>query len=214
MSRLSMFIGITVFVAIQTSLSHAGQYNQVLNIGDVAPTWEGLVGVDDKPHALTDLASKEVVVVVFTCNSCPYAVDAEDRLIALHKKYLDRGVALIAINVNKVEEDLLSAMKEKATEKGFEFPYLFDATQQIARDFGAMVTPEVYVLDAQRRVRYMGSIDDSPDGKQIQAKFVESAIDAVLAGDSPEITETVPIGCRLRYERKRQPRRVAPAPQP
>jgi peroxiredoxin len=169
--------------------------------------WEGLEGVDGKRHSLSDLEAKQVVVVAFTCNSCPYAVDAEDRLIALHKKYADQNVALVAINVNKVEEDLLPAMKRRAEEKGFEFPYLFDGTQQIARDFGAMVTPECYVLDAKRRVRYMGSIDDSPDGRQIAKKYLESAIDAVLAGEDPEIRETVPIGCQVRYERTRRSKR-------
>jgi hypothetical protein len=113
----------------------------------------------------------------------------------------------VAINVNKVEEDLLPAMKQKAEEKSFEFPYLFDVTQKIARDFGAMKTPEVYVLDDKRRVRYMGSIDDSPDGRQITKKYLESAIDSVLAGEDPEIRETVPIGCRVRYERTRRSRR-------
>jgi peroxiredoxin len=206
MARIALAVSTIVFTLFsQTAL--AGKYNQVLNIGDPAPVWKGLAGVDDESHSLDELSSKKVIVVVFTCNSCPYAVDAEDRLIELHKKYSGRGVALVAINVNKVEEDLLPAMKEKAKEKGFEFPYLFDGTQQIAKDYGAIVTPECYVLDSERNIRYMGSIDDSPDGKQIQNKYLESAIDAVLAGGKPEITETVPIGCQVRFERQRSSRR-------
>jgi peroxiredoxin len=210
MIRIGLAIA-TVACGLFASVALAGKYNQVLSIGDRAPAWEGLIGVDDKPHSMDDWASQKVMVVVFTCNSCPYAVDAEDRLIELHKKYADRGVALVAINVNKVDEDLLPAMKEKAREKGFAFPYLFDETQQIARDLGAMVTPECYVLDAERRVRYMGSIDDSPDGKQIGNKYLESAIESVLAGDTPSIRETVPIGCRVRYERQRSSRRRSPS---
>ena len=143
--------------ACLSGLAEAGEYNQVLDIGDPAPAWEGLIGVDDKLHSMADWSSQKVLVVVFTCNSCPYAVDAEDRLIELCKKYADRGVAMVAINVNKVDEDLLPAMKEKAAEKKFPFAYLFDETQQIARDYGAMVTPECYVLDAKRKVLYMGS---------------------------------------------------------
>ena len=200
----------TITCGLVAGVALAGKYNQVLNIGDRAPAWQGLIGVDDKPHSMDDWSSQKVMVVVFTCNSCPYAVDAEDRLIDLHKNYADRGVALVAINVNKVDEDLLPAMKEKAREKGFDFPYLFDETQQIARDYGAMVTPECYVLDAERRVRYMGSIDDSPDGKQIGNKYLESAIESVLAGDAPSISETVPIGCRVRYEQQRSSRRKSP----
>ncbi len=208
MTRVSAALGCgAIFPLLLSGVVLAGEYNQVLDIGDPAPAWEDLEGVDGNRHSLSDLEAKQVVVVVFTCNSCPYAVDAEDRLIALHNKYADQNVALVAINVNKVEEDLLPAMKQKAEEKGFKFPYLFDGTQKIARDFGAMVTPECYVLDSKRRVRYMGPIDDSPDGRQITKKYLESAIDAVLAGEDPEIQEQVPIGCRVRYERTRRSRR-------
>lgn len=183
-----------------------GEYNRVLSIGDDAPAWEGLMGVDDAEHSLEDLKSHPVVVVVFTCNSCPYSVDAEDRLIALQKSYKDRGVAVVAINVNKVEQDRLPAMKERAEKKGFSFPYLHDPSQQIARKYGAIYTPEFYVLDSQRRVVYMGSLDDSPDGKNVTMRYVELAIEATLAGQKPQIAETIPIGCRVRYERERRGR--------
>jgi peroxiredoxin len=206
MSRIVMLIVVlTACCGLQSS--NAGTYNQVLSLGDPAPTFEELPGVDEKSYSMDQWSDKKAIVVVFTCNSCPYAVDAEDRVIALHHKYADQGVAVVAINVNKVDEDRLPAMKEKAESKGFPFPYLFDETQKIARDFGAMATPECYVLDAERKVRYMGSIDDSPDGKQVTKKYLEDAIDAVLAGRKPEVGETVPIGCRVRYERTRASRR-------
>ena len=121
MIRIGLAIA-TVTCGLVASVALAGEYNQVLSIGDRAPDWEGLLGVDDKPHSMDDWASQKVMVVVFTCNSCPYAVDAEDRLIELHKKYADRGVALVAINVNKVDEDLLPAMKEKAERKDLPSP--------------------------------------------------------------------------------------------
>jgi peroxiredoxin len=206
MIRIGLLIA-TIGLGLFGSPALAGKYNRVLDIGDAAPTWEKLPGVDGKLHSSELWDSKKVLVVVFTCNSCPYAVDAEDRLIALHKKYAGPEVALVAINVNKVEEDLLPAMKEKAQEKGFPFPYLFDETQQIAKQFGARVTPECYVLDRDRKVRYMGSIDDSPDGRDITVKYLENAIDSVLADETPNVTETVPIGCRVRYERDRSSRR-------
>jgi peroxiredoxin len=206
MSRIVIFsMVLTACVGLPSAV--AGTYNQVLSLGDSAPTFQGLPGVNDQPHSMDQWSDKKVLVVVFTCNSCPYALDAEDRLIALHRKYAEQGVAMVAINVNKVEEDLLPAMKAKAESKGFLFPYLFDESQKIARDFGAMVTPECYVLDAERKVRYMGSIDDSPDGKQVSKKYLEDAIDAVLAGQNPAVGETVPIGCRVRYERTRTSRR-------
>lgn len=186
----------------------AGKYNQVLKIGDAAPAWSQLPGVDDAKHALDDLKDKQAVVVVFTCNSCPYAVDVEDRLIALQQDYLQRGVAVVAINVNKIDDDALPAMKDKAKEKKFPFAYLYDETQAIAKEFGAIYTPELYVLDGKRRVVYMGALDDSPDGKAVGKSYVRDALDAVLAGKQPSVTETPAVGCRVRYERERRTRKA------
>jgi peroxiredoxin len=203
-------LGFLLTVAVFCTSSLAGEYNQVLNIGDSAPAWKDLVGVDDAKHALADLKEHPVVVVVFTCNTCPYSVDAEDRMIALQKAYHERGLRLVAINANKVEADLLPAMKERAKEKQFPFPYLHDPTQEIARKYGATYTPEFYVLDQQRRVVYMGSLDDSADGRNVSMRYVELAVEAVLAGQKPQITETIPIGCRVRYERARRAPKPAP----
>ncbi len=109
----------------------AGKYNATLNIGDAAPTWTDLEGVDGKRHSLADLADKEVVVVVFTCNSCPVATDYEDRIIAFVKKHAgpESKVALVALCVNKIAEDRLPKMRERAESKGFNFQYLYDETQ-------------------------------------------------------------------------------------
>lgn len=195
---------LVMVLLLRLGATEAGEFNQVLNIGDMAPAWNDLPGVDERPHSLADLQKEKVVVVVFTCNSCPYAVDVEDRLIALQKEYSSRGVALVAINVNKVKEDLLPAMKETATEKGFKFPYLFDESQKIAIDYGAKYTPEFFVLDQQRKIVYMGSLDDSPDGKKVSKRYVHLAVEAAIAGAKPDVTETVPIGCRVRFERQRR----------
>ncbi len=201
---------LVMVLSLSLRLLEAGQFNQVLEIGDPAPAWTDLPGVDDAKHSLADLQDKQIVVVAFTCNSCPYAVDVEDRMIALQKKYADQGVAVIAINVNKVDEDLLPAMKAKSDSKDFPFSYLFDESQKIARDYGAVYTPEFYVLDRQRRVVYMGAMDDSPDGKQITKRYVEQAIEATLSNETPQVAETPPIGCGVRYERVRRTRRAPP----
>jgi peroxiredoxin len=197
----------TLVAAVLTSVSaDAGKYNPVLNIGDKAPAWKQLPGVDGKQHALADLKDKAVVVVVFTCNSCPYAVDYEDRLIAftaLHTQQ-DSPVALVAINVNTVKEDLPEQMKKRARAKGFTFPYLFDGSQQIAKAYGAGATPEFFVLDRARRVVYMGAMDDNSDASKVRRKHVEIAVKAVLSGTSPAVKETVPIGCRIRFARRRR----------
>ena len=184
----------------------AGEFNQVLSIGDVAPEWKALPAVGGQAHSWEDVREATAVVVVFTSNTCPYAVDVEDRLIALHEKFADRGVAVVAINSNTGRADQLPAMRERAEEKKFRFPYLDDATQEVAKAFGATTTPEFFVLGPERKVIYMGSLDDSPDGKNVAKRYVERAVDAVFSGSAPETAETVPIGCRIRFERSRRGR--------
>ena len=184
----------------------AGEFNPDISVGDAAPKWKDLPGTDGKKHSLDDLKDSKAVVVVFTCNSCPYAIDAEDRLVKLAAYCQKKKVAVVAINVNKVPDDLMPAMKEKAAEKKFTFAYLFDETQQIAKGFGARYTPEWFVLDGKRKIAYMGSLDDSPDGKAASKHYVRGAVDAVLSGDKLAVSETVPIGCRIRFERKRRSR--------
>ncbi len=206
MKRFTFMLMIAMLLS--AGATNGGEYNLTLHIGDEAPVWKDLPGVDGHPHALADLKDHKVVVVVFTCNSCPYAQDVEDRLIAWEKKWSPRGVALVAINVNKVEADRLPAMKQKAKQKGFKFPYLFDESQQIAKDYGAKYTPEFFVLNGERKVIYMGSMDDSPDGKNVQKEYIRLAVESTLEGKPPEITETVPIGCRVRFDRERRRRRT------
>ena len=193
-------------IAIDGPSASAGKYNSVLNIGDSAPQWTELPGTDGKKHSSQSFDKAAALVVAFTCNSCPYSVDVEDRLNQLAQKYKSAGVAVVAINVNKVEEDLLPAMKARAKEKGFDFPYLFDASQSIAKEFGAKYTPEFFVFNKERRLVYMGSFDDSPDGKNVKKNHVIDAIDAVLDGQPIELKETVPVGCRIRFERQRRRR--------
>jgi peroxiredoxin len=198
---------LTVVAGLCLALSaEAGKYNKQLSIGDAAPDWKGLEGTDGQKHSLADLSDKEVIVICFTCNTCPYAVDYEDRLIALAKKFAAEGdkCALVAINANKVKDDLLPAMQERAKTKGFNFPYLHDETQQVARSFGATYTPEFVVLNKQRKVIYLGAMDDSTDGKKITKRYVEDAVAAALAGKLPETTETPAVGCAVRYVRERK----------
>jgi peroxiredoxin len=195
-----------MFVAVCGLVASAGTYNKTLSIGDAAPDWKDLEGVDGKKHSLADLASKEVIVVCFTCNTCPYAVDYEDRLIDLARKFQDDGgrCALVAINANQVKDDLLPAMKERAAAKGFNFPYLHDATQQVARSYGATYTPEFMVLNKDRQVVYLGAMDDSPDGKNVTKHYVEDAVAAALAGTKAAVAETPAVGCAVRYVRQRR----------
>ncbi len=184
----------------------AGQFNQQLNIGDTAPAWQKLPGVDDKEHSLEDLSSRDVVVVAFTCNTCPYAVDYEGRINELAKKYAaeDSKVAVVAINVNKVTGDLMPAMKERVEKQSLVYPYLYDETQQIAKAFGAARTPEFFVLDKNRKVVYMGAFDDNTKEAEVKKHYVEDAIAAALQGQPAPVAETPPVGCAVRYARERK----------
>jgi peroxiredoxin len=186
--------------------AEAGKYNEKLSIGDVAPSWSDLPGTDGKTHSLDDLKAKPVVVVIFTCASCPYAQDYEERINSLVKAQggPDGKVGVVAICVNNIEADSLPALTARAKEKKLEFDYLYDKTQKIAKDFGAVFTPEFYVLDQDRKVIYMGAMDDATDVTKVKKKYVESAIAAALAGKAPEEMEVAPVGCMVRYARERR----------
>jgi thiol-disulfide isomerase/thioredoxin len=179
----------------------AGKYNPVLKIGDTAPDWSGLEGIDGKQHALKDLADKDVIVVGFICNTCDYAKDAEERLIALAEKFEVEGgkCALVAINPNLIQDDLLPAMQERAKLREFNFLYLHDGPmQETAKSWGITFTPEFVVLNKERKVVYLGALDDSPEGKKVTKKYVADAVAAALAGKLPETAETPAVGCAVR----------------
>ncbi len=184
----------------------AGQFNSDRSIGDPATPWIDLTGCDDKPHSLKDLDNREVIVLVFTCNSCPYAVDYEERINRLAMKYqtTDSQVAVVAINVNRIEADLLPAMKERARDRDFKFPYLYDETQEIAKSYGAGRTPEFFVIDQKRQIVYMGAMDDSTKEAGVKRHYVEEAIEATLAGKAVSVPETPPVGCAIRFARDRK----------
>ncbi|HEX3315562.1 MAG TPA: thioredoxin family protein [Gemmataceae bacterium] len=187
-----------VFAAIAA----AGTYNQVLSVGDPAPAWTDLPGVDGKKHALADFQGKPALVVVFTCCSCPAAEDYEDKIVAFAKKHADK-VGVVAINVNTIKEDRLDKMKVRAEAKHFTFPFLYDASQKIAKRFGAQYTPEFFVLDKERKVVYMGAMDDRDPPAVAKMHFVEDAVTAALNNQKAAIGETLGRGCRIRYLRKR-----------
>jgi peroxiredoxin len=178
----------------------AAKFNRVLDIGKQAPAWKSLRGVDGKTHCLGDLKKSKAVVVVFTCNHCPVAQAYEKRLIKLASESRKRGVEFVAISVSRYEADDLEAMKKRSTDRKYPFVYLQDSTQQIGKKYGALWTPNVFVLDSSRRVVYMGGVDDSMYPEKVERQFLKDAIEAVLAGKPVEIGETKPIGCPIEYE--------------
>lgn len=182
----------------------AGEFNEVLSIGDAAPKWSGLPGTDGKTHSLADLKDKAVVVVVFTCASCPVAADYEERIGELATRYAAKSVAVVPICVNHGKQDRLDALTARVEKRKLKFHYLYDESQRIAKEFGAVFTPEFFVLDQERKVRYMGAMDDATDATKVQSKWVEEAIEAILAGETPKTTETIGRGCRIRFARERR----------
>lgn len=200
------FLLIVTFAMFITAVVRAGQFNEKLSIGDAAPAWTDLPGTDGKKHSLADLRGKDFIIVVFTCNSCPVAVGYEDRIIALAKKYAgpEGRVAIVAINVNTIPEDRLDKMAERAKEKGFRFPYLYDETQKIAKDFGATSTPEFFVLNKDRKVIYMGAMDDRNKQADVKTNYLDAALTAALKGEKIAKAETQARGCAIRFLRKRR----------
>jgi peroxiredoxin len=171
-----------------------------LEIGQQAPDFEGIIGVDGQKHALADYKDAKLVVAVFTCNHCPVAAAYEDRLVAVQKDYQPKGVQLVAINVNTVPPDRLAEMNKRAKQKGFNFPYLYDATQKTGRDYGATVTPHVFVLDRHRKIVYMGAVDDNMAADKVKTPHLRDALDALLAGKKPPQEVTKQFGCSIKYE--------------
>jgi peroxiredoxin len=171
-----------------------------LKIGDAAPVWTALSGTDDKPHSLVDYKDAKALVVVFTCNHCPVAQAYQDRLVSLQKGYQDKGVQVVAISVNKGEVDGLEAMKKRAEKAGFNFPYLYDPTQKSGIDYGATCTPHAFVLDKDRKLAYMGAIDDSMKADKVKKQYIRAALDSILDGKQPETATTRQFGCGIRYE--------------
>ena len=190
-----------VALAFVSGSAQAGKFNKVLSVGDDAPSFANIIGVDDDKYGLDSFKDAKAIVLVFTCNNCPVAVACEDRIVELQKDYKDKGVQVVAINVNNVDGDRLDSMKERSKSKGFNFPYIYDPTQKVARDYGAGVTPDVVVLDKDRKIAYLGAIDnDALNASAANTHYVRDALDAVLSGSKPAVSETKAKGCGIKYE--------------
>jgi peroxiredoxin len=215
MRRLFRCLLAATFVAtIASSLSAQPAGFRTLAIGEAAPDFK-LPGVDGKDYTLADFAKAKMLAIVFTCNHCPTAQAYEDRLIQLHRDYQDKGVAIIAISPNdpkavRLDElgytefsDSLEEMKQRAKDRGFEFPYLYDGQRQATSlAYGVLATPQVYLFDQDRKLRYVGRIDDS-DVKTVTSHDARNAIDALLAGKPVPEERTRVFGCSTKWSDKR-----------
>lgn len=184
--------------------------NKGYKIGDIATDFE-LINVDDSKISLKQYEAAKGFIVVFTCNHCPFSVKYEDRIIELDKQYKPLGYPVIAISPNDVQaypEDDLANMKIRSEEKAFTFPYLYDETQEIAKSYGATKTPHVFLLNKEMQekeqqlvVKYIGAIDDSTNGKDIEEKYVEMAIEALKNGVAVDPSVTKAIGCSIKWKK-------------
>lgn len=173
-----------------------------LEIGAKAPDFN-LKGVDGKTHSLADYTDKKAAVVIVSCNHCPTVVEYEDRMVEIQRDYADKGVQLIAINGNETDghpTDDFDHMVQRAREKGFNFPYLRDDTQEVIRALGAVRTPEVFLFGPDRTLVYHGRIDDNAGNPaRVKRHDLREALDEVLAGKSVSVPNTTPVGCTVKW---------------
>ena len=172
-----------------------------LTLGSEAPEFT-LKGVDGALHSLAGYDGAAVLVLVQSCNHCPYVLAWEGRMSAVQRDYADRGVVLVAINSNDAERypaDSFAAMVGHANAQGFLFDYLYDPEQALAHALGSERTPEVFVFDRDRRLVYHGAIDDNRDETAVDQAYLRDALDAVLRGEAPAPADTPPVGCSVKW---------------
>jgi peroxiredoxin len=162
-----------------------------------------LPGVDGQNHSLKELSGKKAVIVIFSCNHCPYVQAYEDRIIQIQNDYAAKGAQIVAINSNEDvnhPDDSFENMVKRAKEKKFNFLYLRDETQSAARDYGATHTPHIFLFDQKRELRYTGKIDDNwQEASKVKRRYLREALDALLEGKEVPEPETHAIGCTIKW---------------
>lgn len=198
---LMLLFGFAATVPAQTAVQKG------YDIGDAATDFK-LKNVDGKYVSLADYPEAKGFIVIFTCNTCPYAVKYQDRIIELDKKYKNVGYPVIAIQPNDPEaqpKDGLQFMQQRAKEKGFTFPYLLDEGQKIHPQYGATKTPHVFILQKEKSkniVKYIGAIDNNyDDPNDVSEYYVQDAVNSLLKGEEVKTTKTVAIGCTIKYKK-------------
>jgi peroxiredoxin len=193
-------ISLLAFLTISLFVSATRPFGEGYKVGEKIENFT-LKNIDGKMVSLTDYEA-EGYIIIFTCNTCPYAVMYEDRIIDLHNKYADKGFPVVAINPNDPDikaGDSFEAMQVRAKEKQFPFNYLFDENQEVYPKFGATRTPHVFVVDNKMTLRYIGAIDNNaqnPDG--VTERYVEDAVESIKKGEQPDPEFTKAIGCGIK----------------
>jgi len=214
--RLAALMTFAAAALMVATVQAAPQKIKTLEIGATAPDF-ALPGVDGKIHRLGDYDKAKVLVIVFTCNHCPTAQAYEARIMKLAADFKDKGVALVAISPNdalavRLDElgytdvgDSLEDMKIRAKDKNFNFPYLYDGDKQaVSKAYGPMTTPHVFVFDAERKLRYVGRVDDNERRpEEVKSHDTRNAIEALLAGKPVPVEKTRTFGCSIKWSDKR-----------
>ncbi|MBS4029414.1 MAG: thioredoxin family protein [Ignavibacteriales bacterium] len=173
-------------------------------IGSPLPEFSNLPGVDGKKYSSSDSSEKKILVVAFTCNHCPYVQAYEERIMTLQKEYAEKSVQVICINSNEIEnypDDSYEKMMERAKLKNFNFIYLRDEDQTVANKFFATHTPEFFVFDSERKLRYHGRLDDNwQKPEEVKETYLQYSIDSLLRGEEVKIPETFSIGCTIKWK--------------
>jgi peroxiredoxin len=215
--RKSLLAVAVVLVSAAAVLAGPGKYNKVVAPGDKAPAFAGvqaIMGEKDTVVNLDDL-KEDVVVLAFLANHCPFVTKVEDRLIDLTNQYKDKNVRFVAVcvtpppdyapegyNKEYCEQDTMAKIRDRVKDKNYNFAYGRDDTQKIGRDYGAVATPTFFVLDKDRKIRYMGALDDSIDDEsKVSKRYVRDAIDALVSGKAIEVEETRAPGCSIGYRK-------------
>lgn len=192
-----------ILIALVALLCAGAPIKEGYEVGDTAVDFK-LKNVDGKMVSLADYKNAKGFILIFDCNTCPYSKAYNERIIALNKKYSAAGYPVLAINPNdpsKSSGDSFDEMVKLAKKKGYDFPYLADESQSVAKSFGATNTPHAFVLTKELKIAYIGAIDDNArKAEGVTKKYVEEAVDALIAGKAVSTTKTKAIGCGIKWK--------------
>ncbi len=203
MAWKSVLAAVTAVAMFSPVAARAGKFNKKLNVGDAAPDWSDLPGIDEQRHALADFKEASCVVVGFFSHQCHVSQEYAPRLAKLEADYRERGVKLALIDVLPGGADNLKDIREFAKEQSLDCTYLYDASQKTGQDYGVTHTPTFFVLNGQGKIVYMGAFDDRPtDAEKVKYSYVRDAVSAVLANEKPRVGESRVRGCAIEYGSK------------
>jgi len=196
------FLSLAVLALVASPAFAAGRYNKTVGPGEPAPAFSGIPAVMGDKDTTLNLADikEDVVVVVFLANHCPVVTAYEDRIIDFANAYKGKGVKVVGLCVNDRDDDRLPAIKDRVKEKGYNYVYGYDESGKVGKAYGAVATPQFFVLDKTRTIRYTGAMDDTQNEDKVSKKHLRDAVDAVLKGETVEVAETRAVGCGIKYK--------------